>query len=119
MQVVKGYIWDVVLDLRQDSPTFKQWQGFYLQDPLLNPNKQLELLYIPEGCAHGFLTISEDAIVHYKVAERYYPQEEQTLVFNDPDIAIEWPLHALPVDIPLILSEKDRQGKTFSQLPLF
>jgi len=89
----------VVVDIRRDSPTFSKWYGLVL-------NAQThEQLYVPPGFAHGFCVLSETARVLYKCTHFYTPSEEHTLLWNDPDIGIEW-----PVKEPL-LADKDAQGK--------
>lgn len=96
---VEGEIFDVVVDIRSDSPTFGKWYGITL-------NAQThEQLYVPPGFAHGFCVLSETARVLYRCTQFYAPSEEYTLLWNDPDIGIEWPIKQ-----PL-LAEKDAQGK--------
>jgi len=105
VRVVQGEIFDVAVDIRKDSPTFGEWVGFFLNEE----NKQQ--LYVPEGFAHGFCVTSETAEVIYKCTDLYSPSDEGCLMWNDPDVAIEWPLES-PV-----LSEKDKQGLSLAQLP--
>jgi len=107
VQAIRGELFDVAVDLRQDSPTFGQWQGVYLSD--VNHRQ----LYIPPGLAHGFCVVSETADFYYKCTDYYQPHLEQTLLWNDPQVAIDWPL-----DDPL-LSEKDRLGLPFDQVPYY
>lgn len=95
VRVVYGYIYDVVVDIRPDSSTFKCWQGIYLD------GEEHRLLYIPEGFAHGFCVLSEEAHVVYKVDTYYDPKAEKRFRYDDPEIGISW-----PVTHP-ILSEKD------------
>ncbi|MFT4630003.1 MAG: dTDP-4-dehydrorhamnose 3,5-epimerase [Arenicella sp.] len=102
---VAGEIFDVAVDIRHGSPTFGEWVGFYLNAE----NKQQ--LYVPEGFAHGFCVTSDTAEVVYKCTSTYAPEQEGCLLWNDPDVGIEWPL-----DKPL-LSPKDGQGQRLSQLP--
>lgn len=83
-----GAIFDVVVDLRRDSPTFGQWAGFELT---ADNHRQL---YMPPGCAHGFLVLSDSADIHYKCTRTYAPDDEGGVAWNDPDIAIIWPLNA-------------------------
>jgi dTDP-4-dehydrorhamnose 3,5-epimerase len=99
MRVVVGEIFDVVVDLRRSSPTFGRWTGNYLSAV----NKQQ--LWVPPGFAHGFLVTSEVAEVLYKTTAYYAPQYERSLLWNDPEVGILWPLTGEP-----ILSKKDRAG---------
>lgn len=114
VQVLVGEIWDVVVDLRQDSPSFGQWQGFYLQ-ATSSHNPMMRQLYIPAGCAHGFLTLSQEAMIQYKVSEAYHPEDEITLRYDDAFLNIAWPT----VSAPLILSEKDKQGLAWESVRKF
>lgn len=100
VRAVKGAIYDVVVDLRKDSSSFGQWQGFELND-----QNRHELL-IPAGFGHGYLVL-EDSIVSYKCAEDFYAEYDSGIRWDDPDIAVAWPLER--VDYQVILSEKDRQ----------
>ncbi len=108
IRVVEGEIFDVAVDLRRSSPTCGQWVGAWL-------NAQThQQLWIPPGFAHGFWVKSPTAQVLYKATDYYNPGDEYTLLWNDPTVAIDWPLTAEP-----ILSAKDQQGKPFAALPLF
>jgi len=91
-----GAIYDVIIDLRPDSPTFKQWVAFELSAD----NRRM--LYIPEGFAHGFQTLTDNSEVFYQMCESYHPESARGVRWNDPTFAIEWPLYNA-----LILSEKD------------
>lgn len=99
VRVVAGEVFDVVVDIRKDSPYFGRWVGAVLSAD----NKHQ--LWIPPGFAHGFLTISERAEFLYKTTDYYAPQYERCIAWNDPAIGIEWPL-----DVPPILSAKDLAG---------
>ena len=99
IRVLNGEIFDVVVDLRQQSPTFGKWAA----ERLSSENKRM--LWVPKEFAHGFYTVSDSADVAYKVTEFYAPQLERTLVWNDPDVGIAWPLEGEP-----ILSDRDRAG---------
>lgn len=99
VRAVTGEIFDVAVDLRKESATFGKWAGTRLS----STNHQM--IWIPKGFAHGFYTLSESAEVEYKVTDFYAPQHERTLLWNDPDVAIQWPLKGGP-----ILSNKDRAG---------
>jgi dTDP-4-dehydrorhamnose 3,5-epimerase len=112
VRVLSGQIWDVALDLRSESPTFGQWAGFTLSAP--SSTQPVELLWIPEGFAHGFLVLSETAEVLYKTTESYHPAGERCILWNDPALAIAWPISELT---PLV-SGKDALGKLFSEADL-
>lgn len=96
VQVLLGKIFDVIVDVRETSPTFRRWQGFELS---ADNHHQL---YVPQGFAHGFLAQSDDVIVHYKMSAEYDPKTERVLSWRDPQIGIIWPLEGEP-----ILSPKD------------
>lgn len=95
LRVFEGEIFDVAVDIRQGSPTFRQWVGIILSA------ENFRQLYIPPGFAHGFAVLSERAQIVYKCTDFYHAADEISLAWNDPDIGIEW-----PIDTPL-LSEKD------------
>ncbi len=105
VRCVWGKIYDVIVDLRKDSPTFAQWRGFYLSEE----NKH-ELL-IPAGFGHGYLVL-EKSVVSYKCAEKFYGEYDDGIVWNDKEIGIEWPLAEVE---EIILSDKDKKLQTFSQ----
>lgn len=110
VRVVYGEIFDVAVDLRRRSPTFGQWTGAILSAD----NKHQ--LWIPPGFAHGFYALSETVDLLYKVTDYYAPEWDRTLLWNDPQINIAWPL----VDgQPPVLSAKDTQGRPFSQAEVF
>lgn len=98
VRAVSGEIFDVAIDARPNSPTFGQWHGDYLS------GANLRQLFIPEGFLHGFCVLSETAIVHYKCSALYESGDQWGILWNDPELAIDWPL-----DSPVI-SEKDRQN---------
>ncbi len=104
VRCVRGVIYDVAVDLRRNSPTF----GKYVAVILSEFNRYM--LYIPRGFAHGFLVLSDEAEVIYKVDNEYAPEYECGLIWNDPDVNIPW-----PIDNP-ILSEKDRKWPTLREL---
>ncbi|WP_046216460.1 dTDP-4-dehydrorhamnose 3,5-epimerase [Paenibacillus wulumuqiensis] len=95
VRVISGAIYDVIVDIRKDSPTFGQWQGFILSEY----NKRQ--LLVPQGFAHGFCTIVPNTQVLYKVDEYYSPEHDRGILWNDPALGIDW-----PIDKP-ILSDKD------------
>lgn len=103
---LRGEIFDVAVDLRRDSPSFGKWHGEVLSE---GNHRQL---YIPQGFAHGFGVLSDDALVSYKCTEYYSPKDEQTLIWNDPAVGIAW-----PIQDPM-LSEKDAKGKPLAELVL-
>lgn len=107
LRVVMGEIFDVVVDLRRSSPTFKKWYGVRL-----SAESRLQL-WIPPGLAHGFYVLSDWAEVIYKATDYYAPDGERTLLWNDPAIGVEWPI--AEAGGPLI-SKKDAMGKTFTAL---
>jgi dTDP-4-dehydrorhamnose 3,5-epimerase len=107
-RVVAGEVFDVVVDLRRDSPTFGSWVGVILS----MENKRM--LWIPEGLAHGFLVTSASADFLYKTTDYYAPEQERTILWNDPRLNIFWPLQGSP-----ILSGKDANGKSFSDSEYF
>ena len=97
VRVISGEVYDVAVDLRADSPTYGKYHGVILSAEKKN------MFYISEGFAHGFLVLSDTAEFCYKVTDFYHPGDEGGLIYNDPDIGIDWP----EVGVPLNLSEKD------------
>jgi dTDP-4-dehydrorhamnose 3,5-epimerase len=104
--VFLGKVFDVIVDLRKNSPTYKKWQGFILDD------EKHHQLFIPQGCAHGFYVLSEKAHFFYKVSEYYDPKKEKEFTWNDEEIGIDW-----PTKNP-ILSNRDQRSPTLCQLEL-
>lgn len=100
VRVVAGAVFDVVVDIRRDSPTYSKWVGVELS---VDNQRQL---WIPPGLAHGFLVLSESADFIYKTTEYYHPASERCLAWNDPLVAIDWPLG----DSHPLVSEKDAKG---------
>jgi dTDP-4-dehydrorhamnose 3,5-epimerase len=100
VRAIAGAIFDVAVDIRKHSPTFGQW----ISCTLSAENKRM--LWVPPGFAHGFMVVSEVAEVLYKTTDYYAPQHERSILWNDPDLAINWPLEGEP-----ILSAKDQVGK--------
>ncbi len=108
LRVVSGEVFDVAVDIRRNSPTFGKWTGARLSAT----NKRQ--LWVPPGLAHGFLVLSESADFLYKTTDYYAPEHERCIAWDDPTLAIDWPLHgAAP-----LLSGKDNAGKAFLQAEL-
>ena len=107
VRVTQGAVFDVVVDIRKGSPTFGKWFG---QELSAENDKQM---WIPAGLAHGFLVTSDSAEFLYKTTDYYYPEFERSLLWNDADIGIEWPLHLL--DSEPLLAAKDVSALTFAQ----
>jgi len=103
VRVISGAVLDVAVDIRKSSPTFGQHTAVELT---ANNHKQL---WIPEGCAHGFITLSESADFLYKATDYYVPEDERCIKYNDPDLNIDWQLNGVQPK----LSEKDQQGIPF------
>lgn len=98
VRVVRGEVFDVAVDLREGSATFGQWHGVLLSEE----NKKQ--FFIPKGFAHGFLVLSDFAEFAYKCTDFYHPNDEGGLIYNDPEIGVEWPI---PEGMELVMSEKD------------
>ena len=109
VRVTQGAVYDVAVDLRKNSPTYGQWEGLLLTEE----NKRQ--FYVPEGFAHGFLVVSDEAVFNYKCTDFYAPEYDSGLLWNDPDVGIEWPLEGIE---EIILSEKDKKQKTLKELDL-
>ena len=105
VQVIRGEIFDVIVDIRWSSPTFGQWAGISLSDE----NKRQ--FYVPEGFAHGFCIVSKTALVYYKCSDFYAPESEGGILWRDPGMGIEW-----PIPDPL-LSDKDRNFPCLNDVP--
>jgi len=101
VRVIQGELWDVILDMRKDSPTFGQWQGVTLSATKRN------MVLVPGGCAHGILTLTDNTEMLYLVSAQYAPEQERGLRWNDPRFAIDWPIE------PVVLSDKDRNTPFF------
>lgn len=111
VRVTQGEVFDVAVDLRVNSPTFGQWVG----EILSGDNKRM--LWVPPEFAHGFLVLSDSADFLYKTTDYYHPETEQALLWNDPDLNINWPVNALP-GTPL-LSDKDKSAKVLKEVQSF
>ena len=109
VRCTQGEVYDVAVDLRKDSPTYGQWEGVLLSAE----NKRQ--FYVPEGFAHGFLVLSDEAVFNYKCTNLYAPEFDGGLLWNDPDVGIEWPLEGIE---EIILSEKDKTQPTLKELDL-
>ncbi len=105
VQVVRGAVFDVAVDLRRSSPSFGKWVSFELSE------ENHRILWIPPGFAHGFYVLSPEADFLYKCTDYYHPESERTIDWDDPDLAIDWPL---PSGERPLLSAKDRQGSAFA-----
>lgn len=106
VRVLEGEVFDVAVDLRKDSPTYGKWYGVTLSAE----NKKMFM--IPRGFAHGFLVLSDTAVFSYKCDDFYHPNDEGGIMYNDPDIGVEWP----NIDSEYILSEKDRKHPKIKEL---
>ncbi|MCI1579668.1 MAG: dTDP-4-dehydrorhamnose 3,5-epimerase [Clostridium beijerinckii] len=109
IRVTKGEVFDVAVDLRNGSKTYGNWEGIVLSEE----NKKQ--FYVPEGFAHGFLVISNEAILNYKCTDYYAKEYECGIMWNDPDINVDWPLENIE---NVILSEKDKANSMLSELDL-
>lgn len=108
IRAVSGEIFDVAVDLRRSSPSFGKWYGVVLSED----NKRM--LWIPPGLAHGFSVLSGTANVLYKATDFYHPESERTVLWNDPQLNIDWQLNEQP-----IVSSKDRMGVALSDAEIF
>jgi dTDP-4-dehydrorhamnose 3,5-epimerase len=108
VRVVSGKVFDVAVDVRRDSPAFGKWVGVELSAE----NKRI--FWLPPGMAHGFVVLSDFADFLYKATEYYAPKAERTILWNDPDLDVEWPLTGQP-----ILSAKDAAAQSFSQAEVY
>lgn len=107
VRVTVGEVFDIAVDIRKDSPTFGKWIG-----EMLSANNRRQM-WIPPGFAHGFLTLSETAEFLYKTTDCYAPSHERCIRWDDPTLAIEWPIHGVPS-----LSAKDAAGAAFVEAEL-
>lgn len=108
VRCVSGKVYDVIIDLRKDSPTFKKWQGFYLTG-----ENMVELL-VPQGFGHGYLVI-EDSIVSYKCGEKFYGEYDGGIRYDDPDMGIVWPYEEIGGKDKVINSVKDDNLPSFKE----
>ena len=105
VRCIEGEIWDVAVDIRRGSPTFRQWVGVTLSAD------NFRQLWVPPGFAHGFCVLSEEAQVEYKCTALYSPDDELGIAWDDPDLDIAWPLEGSP-----LLSQKDREALRISEV---
>jgi dTDP-4-dehydrorhamnose 3,5-epimerase len=101
VRCVRGAIYDVIIDLRKDSPTYTKWIGVELKED------SYQMLFVPEGFGHGFITLEDNTEVIYQVSQFYTPGAESGIRWNDPVFDIKWPIE------PLIISQKDRQHSDY------
>ena len=109
VRCIYGHVYDVVVDLRKDSPTFKKWLAFDLIG-----EKHNEIL-VPAGCAHGYLVLEENSIVSYKCAEKFYGEYDDGILWDDADIGVEWGLDRVGGIENVILAEKDLTLQSFKE----
>ena len=108
VRCVSGKVYDVIMDLRKDSPTFGKWQGFYLS------GENMDELLVPAGFGHGYLVI-EDSIVSYKCSEKFYREYDSGIRYDDPDLGIEWPYDEIGGKDKVINSVKDDNLQSFKE----
>lgn len=101
VRCTRGSLFDVLVDLRKNSATYCQWFGIELSAD------SFRMLYVPEGCAHGFITLEDNTDIMYQVSEFYAPSAEKGLLWNDPAFGIQWPIE------PIVISEKDKKQPLF------
>jgi dTDP-4-dehydrorhamnose 3,5-epimerase len=108
VRCVSGQVYDVIIDLRKDYPTFKKWEGFYLS------GDNMKEILVPEGFGHGYLVL-EDSIVSYKCAEKFYGEYDSGIRYDDPDMGINWPYDRIGGKEKVINSVKDDNLQSFKQ----
>jgi len=109
VRVATGSVYDVAVDVRVGSPRFGQWYGIELNE------KSMRMMYVPAGFAHGFVVLSETADFIYKCTDYYHPESEQSIAWDDPDLAIDWPISDIKEKIAL--SEKDKNNVLLKEQP--
>ena len=107
VRVIRGTVYDVAVDVREGSHTYGQWFGIELSEE----NKKQ--FYLPEGFAHGFVVLTDTATFAYKCTRLYDPTDEGGIMWNDPDIGVDW---NIPADMEILLSEKDKKNPRFADL---
>ena len=108
VRCVSGHVYDVIVDLRPTSVTYGQWRGFHLT------GNNMDSLYVPAYFGHGYLVI-EDSIVSYKASEVFFEEGDSGIMYNDPNIAIQWPFELIGGKENLIISEKDKKLMSFKE----
>ena len=108
VRVVTGAVYDVVVDIRVGSPTFGQWLGVELSE------KNKLMFYVPEGLAHGFYTLEDNTQFLYKCSDFYAPESEKTILWNDPDLNVDWKIKDFD---SVVLSAKDKSGIKLKDMP--
>ena len=108
VRCIKGRIYDVIVDLRPESPTYKRWRGFYLS------GDNMKSIYIPSNFGHGYLVL-EDSIVSYKCGEVFVAEGDSGIRYDDADLGIAWPWHEIGGQENLIISDKDRSLQLFQE----
>ena len=106
IRCTSGALYDVIVDIRPESPTYKQWIGVELS------SDSFRMIYVPEGFAHGFITLADNTAVHYVMAEFYKPGSEGAFRYNDPIFNIVWPM------APVVISDRDKTHPFFSEIPV-
>ena len=109
IRVINGTILDIIVDLRSNSNTFKEWTSIVLS------SKNRIQLWVPEGFAHGFITLTKTAEINYKITKFWNKESERTIIWNDNNLSINWRLEDLKIKSPIV-SEKDSRGKTLKYL---
>jgi len=104
IRCLKGAIWDVVVDLRNKSATYGKWFGKKLSD------KNRTMMYVPKGFAHGFISLEPNTEILYLVSDFYAPELEGDLIWNDPNVSIDWPIQ------PSVISDKDKAANSFEKI---
>ena len=108
VRCISGHVYDVIVDLRPDSPTYGKWRGFHLT------GENMDTLLVPKYFGHGYLVI-DDSVVSYKCAEVFYGEGDSGIMYNDPDIGIDWPMELIGGEDKLIISEKDKRLMSFKE----
>lgn len=110
VRCLQGELFDVAVDLRSDSPTYGQWKGFYLSP------KNRNMLFIPVGFAHGFLSMEDDTLISYICGDRYDAEHDGGIRWDDPAIGVDWPIEN--INVPIVISDKDRRLPLLKNLTL-
>lgn len=110
VRVINGSVYDVAVDLRTNSPTYGKYYGIILT------SENMKQFYIPKGFAHGFVVLFDEAVLAYKCTDFYHPNDEGGLAWDDPDIAIDWPLDEIGGTGAVLLSDKDKKNPTLKEI---